>query len=159
VSIVTDQEFVALDDLSAIFQLSVREDSLGAITVSYKTKTIVLTPDQALASVAGKLVSLPAAPVHAGRRWLVPVGFISRALAPVYDARIELRKPPHLLLVGDVRVPLVTVRYDPLGASARLTIDAAPRATSTVSQENDRLTIRFDADAIDLVALPAIQPQ
>src|SRR5262249_56969933 len=38
VSIVTDQEFVALDDLSAIFQLSVREDSLGAITVSYKTK-------------------------------------------------------------------------------------------------------------------------
>ena len=35
------------------FQLTVREESLGAITVSYKGKTIVLTPDQALASVGG----------------------------------------------------------------------------------------------------------
>jgi N-acetylmuramoyl-L-alanine amidase len=42
----------------------------------------------------------------------------------------------------------------------RVTIDATPRATSTVTQENDRLTIKFDADALDianppLAALPA----
>ena len=61
-NIVGDQEFVALDDLATLFQLAVHEDSLGAITVSYKGKTIVLTPDQALASVSGKLISLPAAP-------------------------------------------------------------------------------------------------
>ena len=62
VTLVGDQEFVALDDLAAAFQLTVREEALGAITVSYKGKTIVLTPDQALASVAGRLVSLPAPP-------------------------------------------------------------------------------------------------
>src|SRR5438874_11231037 len=42
VNLISEQEFVALDDLAAAFQLAVQEDSLGAITVSYKGKTIVL---------------------------------------------------------------------------------------------------------------------
>lgn len=148
-AMVADQEFVALDDLAAAFQLVVREEA-GAITIAYKGKTIVLTPEQALASVAGRLVSLPAPPARAGRRWLVPVEFISRALALVYDTRLDLRKASHLLIVGDLRVPRVTARYDPVGAGGRLTIDATPRATSTVTQDNEQLTIRFDADALDL---------
>ena len=68
VSLVNDQEFVALDDLAAIFQLTVREESL-ALTVSYKGKTIILTPDQALASVAVLVVVVNAtvtAPALAG---------------------------------------------------------------------------------------------
>ncbi|HEY2907793.1 MAG TPA: N-acetylmuramoyl-L-alanine amidase [Vicinamibacterales bacterium] len=146
--VANDQELVGLDDLASAFQLAVREEA-GAITVSYKGKTIVLTPDQALASVAGRLVSLPAAPAHAGRRWLVPLEFISRALALIYDARLDLRKPSHLLIVGDLRVPRLTIRYEMQGSNARLTIDAAPAAASTVSQENDRLTIKYDADALD----------
>ena len=123
-----NQEFVALDDLAAAFQLTSTKRSLGAITVSYKGKTIVLTPDQTLASVSGRLISLPAPPARSGRRWLVPVEFISRALALIYDVRLDLRKPSRLLVVGDLRVPRVTVRYDPLGAAGRLTIDATPRA-------------------------------
>jgi N-acetylmuramoyl-L-alanine amidase len=157
-AVVNDQELVALDDLAGLFQLTIQEESLGAITVSYKGKTILLTPEQALASVSGKLVSLPAPPTRSGRRWLVPVEFINRALAPIYDARLDLRKPSHLLIVGDLRVPRVTIRYEPLGPSSRMTVDASPRATSTVSQENERLAIRFDADALD-VSLPPIVPQ
>jgi N-acetylmuramoyl-L-alanine amidase len=155
-----DQELVALDDLAQAFQLSVQE-SLGAITVSYKSRTIVLTPDQTLASVAGRLISLPAPPTRSGRRWLVPVEFISRALAPIFDARLDLRKPSRLLIVGDLRVPRVVVRYDTLGASGRLTIDATPRAQSAVTQENDRLIVRFEADALDAAAplLPTLTPQ
>ena len=148
-ALVADQEFVALDDLASAFQLTVREESLGAVTVSYKGKTIVLTPDQALASVSGRLVSLPAPPSRNGRRWLVPVEFISRALSLIYDAGLDLRKPSRLLGIGDLRVPRVTVRYDPLGTAGRLTIDATPRATATVTQEADHLTIKFDADALD----------
>ena len=63
----------------------------------------------------------------------MPVEFISRALATVYDARLDLRKPSHLLIVGDVRVPHVTIRYEAIGASARLTIDAAPRVQHGVA--------------------------
>jgi N-acetylmuramoyl-L-alanine amidase len=163
VYLVSEQEFVPLDDLAGMFQLSVHDDALGAITVSYKGKTIVLTPDQALASVSGKLISLPAAPSRltaagAPPRWLVPVEFISRALAPIYDARLDFRKSTHLLVLGDLRVPHMVIRYDPQPAGGRLTIDATPRTLSAVTQENDRLAIRFDADALD-VALPAVQAQ
>ena len=158
IALVADQEFVALDDLAAAFQLTVREESLGAVTVSYKGKTIVLTPDQALASVAGRLVSLPAPPSRNGRRWLVPVEFISRALSLIYDARLDLRKPSRLLVIGDLRVPRIAVRYDPLGAAGRLTIDATPRATSTVAQDAEHLTIKFDADALDAPNPPLPSP-
>ena len=76
-----DTELVAFDDLSALFGLTVREDTVArAITVTYKGKTIVLSQNQALASISGRLVSLPAPPVKIGARWYVPVEFIGRAL-------------------------------------------------------------------------------
>jgi N-acetylmuramoyl-L-alanine amidase len=156
-SIVNDQELVFLDDLSSVFQVAVREESLGAFTVAYKNRTILLTPDQALVSIAGRLVSLPAPPTRAGRRWLVPVEFINRALALIYDSPLDLRKSSRLLIVGDLRVPRLSVLYAG-GDPARLIIDATPRTSSTVSQENMSLSIKFEADALD-VALPAFQPQ
>jgi N-acetylmuramoyl-L-alanine amidase len=151
------QEFVGLDDLASAFQLTVREEA-GAVTVSYKGRTIVMTPDQALASVGGRLISLPAPPARLGSRWAVPVEFVSRALALIYDLRLDLRRPSHLLVVGDLRVPRVVIRYEPLAAATRLTIDTTPRATSAITEETGRVVIKFDADAID-VALPAFQSQ
>ncbi|HEX7140610.1 MAG TPA: stalk domain-containing protein, partial [Vicinamibacterales bacterium] len=156
IAIVSDQEFVALDDLASTFQLNVQE-SLGAITVTYKGQTIVLTPDQSLASVAGRLISLPAAPSRQGRRWLVPVEFISRALAPIYDSRLELRKPSRLLIVGEFRVPRLSIRYDAVGIAGRLTIDATPRVGTNVSQDADHISVKFDADALD-TSSPLFQP-
>jgi N-acetylmuramoyl-L-alanine amidase len=159
IALVGDQDFVALDDLAAAFQLTVREDTLDAVTVSYKGKTIVLTADQPLASVAGRMVSLPAALSRgAGRRWVVPVEFINRALALIYDSKLDLRKASRLVLVGDVRVPRITARYDSLGASGRLTIDATPSALATVTQDGSHLTIKFDADALD-APNPPLAPQ
>jgi N-acetylmuramoyl-L-alanine amidase len=155
ITMLSDREFVALDDLAAAFQLTVRQEA-GAVTVTYKSGTIVLTPDQTLASVAGRLISLPAAPTRSGGRLMVPIEFISRALAPIHDARLDLRRPSHLLIVGDLRVPRVTIQIEPLADASRLTIETTPRTTSTVSQEASRLTIAFDADALDL-AIPNVQ--
>jgi N-acetylmuramoyl-L-alanine amidase len=146
---------VGLDDLTALFQLTVREDAAArAVTVSYKNQTIVLTPDQTLASMSGRLVSLPAPLTRQGRRWLVPVEFISRALALVYDARLDYRPASRLVVVGDVRVPHVTAQYDQTGTSLRVTLETNPKATAAVSQDQNRLLIRIDADALD-AALPA----
>lgn len=157
-TIVNDQEYVALDDLAQAFQLSVREES-GAITVTYKNRTIVLTPDQPLASISGRLVSLPARPIKAGNRWTVPVDFISRALAPAYDTRLDLRRSSRLLVIGDLRVPRVIVRHEPRGnSSAVITIESTPRTGTSIVQEPERLLVRFEADALD-AALPAFQSQ
>ena len=147
------QEMIGLDDLAAMFQLSVREER-DALTVSYKGRTVVLTPEQSMASVSGRLIALPAPPVKVGTRWIVPVDFISRALLPIYDQRLELRRPSRLLIVGDLRVPRVTIRQEPVGTGARVTVETTPRATTTVSQDtSQRVSVKFDADAID-VALP-----
>jgi len=147
------QEYVGLDDLASAFQLTVREDQIGMLAVTYKGKTILLTPDQPLGSVAGRVISLPAPTIRSNGRWLVPVDFIGRALALVYDTKIALRRPSGLVIVGDLRVPRVQIRYDgtSTGSSGRLTVDATPRAASTVTQEGDQLLVRFDADAVDVV--------
>src|SRR5690348_16717587 len=71
------QDLVALADLASLFSLTIREDVAagGIIVTAPQNRTIVLTPGQALASVAGRVVSLPAAPVRDGRAWLVPIEF------------------------------------------------------------------------------------
>src|SRR5262249_13240228 len=90
-------------------------------------------------------------------RWMVPVDFISRALLPIYDQRLELRRPSRLLIVGDLRVPRVTIRQEQIGTGARVTVESTPRANTTVTQDGaQRLSVKFDADVID-VALPAGQ--
>ena len=151
------QDMVALDELSRAFQLNVRDDG-GAITVGYKGRTIVLTPDQTIASVAGRLISLPAPPVRADGRWLVPLDFISRALASIYDTRLDLRRTSRLLVIGDLRVPRVSVRLETTATTARITLDVVPTATPSVAQQGtSRLVVRVDADAIDLLT-PTVQP-
>src|SRR5262249_37534079 len=139
------QEMVGLDDLAAMFQLAVREDR-DALTVSYKGRTVVLTPDQSMASVSGRLITLPAPPAKIANRWIVPVEFISRALLPIYDQRLELRRPSRLLIVGDLRVPRVTIRQEQIGTGSRLTIESTPRSTTAVAQDNQRLTAKFAPD-------------
>ena len=154
---VGDQELLALDDLATAFQLAVREET-GAVTVSYRGRTIVLTPNQPLASVAGRLVSLPAPLTRSNNRWLVPMEFVNRALAPIYETRLDLRRPSRLIVIGDLRVPRVTVTADTTANTTRLTIDATPAAASAISQETGRLVIRFEADALDAFLPPVVSP-
>ncbi|MBP1635942.1 MAG: amiC, partial [Acidobacteria bacterium] len=87
---VGDQLMVALDDLAPLLGLTVREDAAGGgLSVTTRGgKRVLLTPGQPLASADGRLVSLPAPPTRDGRRWLVPLEFVSRALAPALDTRL-----------------------------------------------------------------------
>ena len=67
-----------------MFQVAVREDALaGGVTVSYKGRTVVASADQPMASVNGRVVTLPAPVARVGRRLYVPIDFLPRALAPI----------------------------------------------------------------------------
>jgi len=140
-----------LDELATVFGLTVREDTLaGGLTVSLGGRTIVMSPGQNLASVDGRLISLPAPAVRENGVWLVPVDFVSRALGPVSATRIDLRKPPRLVIVGDLNVPRVDVRLDAEGVGrARLTFEVSPATPHTVTREDGRLLVSFEADALD----------
>ena len=145
------QEMFALDDLARLFNLAVREDAAaGGISITSGTQTVVLSQQQPLASVSGRMISLPAAAVRDGRAWYVPVDFVSRALVPIHSTRLELRKPSRLLLVGDIRMPRVAARVEPLGSITRVTLEVAPPTPHTVTQDGQqRLIVRFEADALD----------
>lgn len=154
-TMVGGQELIALDDVATLFRATLREDALaGGVTLTYNGRTIIASADQAMASVSGRVVTLPSPVIRAGRRWLVPVEFLSRALAPIYDQRIELRRPSRLLIVGDLRVPRVTARIDAAGPPTRATVEIAPPAAVVSTIESGRVLLRIDADALDL-ALPA----
>ncbi len=145
-----DQDMVRLDDVAVLFPLNVREDrATKALTVTAGGKTVVLSLDQGLASIGGRLISLTAPPFRDGNRWLVPPDFVSRALPLITDTRIELRKASRLILVGDVRVPRVTIRPELVGTATRVTMDVTPRAMYAVTQEPRRLVVKFEAEALD----------
>ena len=149
-TVVSGQELIALDDVASLFQVVVREDAAaGGITLTYKGRTVVVSPDQPMASVNGRVISLPSPAVRTGRRWLVPVELLPRALAAIYDAPIELRRPSRLLLLGNVRVPRITARIDAVGPPTRATIEIAPAMPTAVAVEGGRVTVRIDADALD----------
>jgi N-acetylmuramoyl-L-alanine amidase len=155
-TILNGQEFIGLDDLAALFQLAVREDALaGGVTVTYKGRTVVAATDQAMASVNGRVVTLPAPIARAGRRLLVPIDFIPRAIAPIYDSPIELRRASRLLIVGNVRVPRVAIRLEAAGPPTRLTLDVVPPLVVSTAFDAGRVLVRVDADALDIATTPA----
>lgn len=158
-TLVGRQEMVALDDLVGPFRIAIREDTVAnAVTVTYKDRSILLTPDQPLVSVAGRLVSLPAPLTRSSRRWLVPVEFIDRAFALVSEEPIELRKPSRLLIVGKLRVPRIEARYEAIGADLRIAFDISPTVGHAIVQESRRLLVRLEADALDAaIAAPPSQ--
>jgi N-acetylmuramoyl-L-alanine amidase len=154
------QDMFALDDLARLFDLTFREDTLaGGLTISTKTQTIALTPGQGLASVGGRVISLPAPPTREGRSWYLPIDFVPRALGPALGVRADLRRPSRLIVVGDLRVPRITVRVEAQPASARIIFDIAPATPHTVVQEPNRLLIRFEADALDATFPASTAPE
>src|SRR5688572_22778349 len=143
---------MALDDVASLFQVAVREDSLaGGFTITYRGKTIVASADQPMASVDGRIVTLPSPIVRNGRRWLVPIEFLPRALGPIYDQRIDFRRNARLLLVGDMRVPRVSARVDAAGPPTRAAIVITPATPVAVVTEAGRLVLRVEADALEPV--------
>jgi N-acetylmuramoyl-L-alanine amidase len=147
---VGDQDMLRLDEIAAALQLSVREDRpANALTVSRGLNTAVLSLNQPLASMGGRVISLSAPPARDGSRWLVPLDAVGRALASIAGMRLDVRRASRLIVVGDLRVPRVVIQQEQNGAATRVNIDVSPRATFTIAQEPRRLLVRFDVDGLD----------
>ena len=147
---------VALDDVVRIFDLEQQGQSDDAtVTVSRAGQAIILTADQQLVSVAGRLVELRSAPKTINGRWVVPLDFFNRALTRILGRRLDLRPRSQLLIVGDVEVPRVSGRYRARGAGGQLTLEITPEVPYTISQNGTRLVVAFQAAALDIQRLPS----
>lgn len=153
-TIVNGQELISLDEVAALFPVAVKEDTVaGGATLTYRGRTIVISPNQAIASVDGRVVPLPSPVQRSGDGWLVPIEFLQVALGPIYDERIQVRRGSRLVVVGDIRVPRVTARIA-AGPPTRVTAEITPAAMVSTTQDGSRVIVRVDADALDL-SLPA----
>ena len=149
------REMVALEDLARLFRLDLREDSrAGTLSVLHGDDVIILTRNQQLVSVAGRLVSLAASPQRVRGQWVVPLDFLNRALAPIYGERLEFRQRARLILIGDVLVPRVSAQYRALAGAGQLTLEVTPDTPYTVDEDTNRLVVTFHADGIDVERVP-----
>ena len=152
------RRMVDLAELTGLFDLTISDEHQpGRLTVLRDDQVIVLTANEGLVSVGGRLVSLPSPPVERAGVWYVPIDFIGRALALVHDQTVELRRRSSLVVIGDIRVPQVVARYQRTGPQARLRLMITPATAHVIEEDTGRLVIAFVADALDLL-LPDIAP-
>ena len=150
VTSINNQDYVTVDDVNAAFATTSREDRLaGGLTITARGRSIVLTENQNVVSVAGRLVTLPAPPLRRDGRWFVPADFLPRALSPALEVRLDLRRSARLLVVGDLRVPRVVARVDAGATNVAVTFDITPNTETRVTAQPGRLVVQFDADALD----------
>ena len=159
VTAINNQDYVAVDDINAAFATTAREDRLaGGLTITARTRSIVVTENQNVVSVSGRLVTLPAPPLRRDNKWYVPVDFLPRALSPALDVRLDFRRSARLLIVGDLRVPRVVTRIDAGTTNVTVTFDITPNTEARVTAQQGRLIVQFDADALDL-SIPLVPSQ
>jgi N-acetylmuramoyl-L-alanine amidase len=159
ITTIDNQEYVAVDDINAAFGTTSREDRLvGGLTITARGQSIVLTADQNVVSVAGRLVSLPAPALRRDNRWFVPVEFLPRALSSALDTRLDLRRALRLLIVGEMRVPRIVARVDAGSTNVAVTFEVTPTTEARVTAQPGRLVVQFEADALEL-SVPLIPPQ
>jgi N-acetylmuramoyl-L-alanine amidase len=159
ITLINNQEYIAVDDINTAFGTTPREDrQAGGLTVTARGQLIVLTADQNVVSVAGRLASLPAPVLRRDNRWLVPVDFLTRALSPAIATRIDYRRGVRLLIVGDMRVPRVVARVDAGTTNVAVTFDVTPNTEARVVPQQGRLVVQFDADALEL-SVPLLPQQ
>lgn len=142
-------DIVTLDAAARLFGLTVRDDPRagGAVVLAGATR-IVLTAGQNTVSAGGRLVSLSAPITRAGTTWLVPVDFF-RTLG----LGIDVRRPARLIVVPPAVVPHVTPRFERTATGGRLLLAVEPATPARVSRDGAQVTIRFQANALDLDAL------
>jgi N-acetylmuramoyl-L-alanine amidase len=151
-------DILQIEDIAPLFHLTLHEDSLG-LTIVTPGERILLVPGQSFASIAGRVVSL-SRPVERDRSgWQVPLDFLSNALGPATNTRIDVRPASRLVVIGKARVPQITGRYTALASGGQLMLDILPDTPHRVSRDGRHLVIHFDADALDAAPIPGLSPE
>ena len=158
-TLINNREYVAVDDINTAFGTTAKEDQLaGGLTITARGQSMILTADQNVLSVSGKLVSLPAPVLRRDNRWFVPVDFLPRALSQAIATRIDYRRDVRLLIVGDLRVPRVVARVDAGTTNVAVTFEVTPNTEARVTAQQGRLVVQFEADALEL-SIPLLPQQ
>ena len=145
---------VALEQLAGTFGLTFTEDrAANGLIIGTKSERIFAFPGQSFVRAAGKVIALDGPLQRERNAWVAPIDFLTKALVPASGQSIVIRRSSKLILVGAVRVPEVAIRIERTAAGARVSIAVQPMAPHKTSRDGNKLTVKFDAAALD--ATPA----
>jgi len=148
-------DIVTLDAAARLFGLVVRDDPrAGGVVVVSGNDRVVLTAGQSTVSSSGRLISLSAPVTRSGSTWLVPVDFL-RAL----NRGIDVRRGSKMIVVAPAVVPRVTPRFERTATGGRIVITLEPGATTRVTREGSVVSVRVQANALDVEPLSGAPPE
>lgn len=143
-------DLVTLDQLVPVFGLTFTEDrASGGLVIGTRGQRIIAVPGQSFIQVGGKVVGLDGQVQRERNAWTAPIDFLSKALGPAIGEPVVLRKASRLILVGNVRVPQVGGKVEKTPSGARIVLNVQPMTPHKVSRDGNKLTVRFDATALD----------
>jgi len=148
-------ETFALDQLAAPFGVTFTEDrAANGLVINTRKGRIVAIPDQSFIQVAGRGVVGLDAPIRRERNsWIAPLDFLVKGLGPAIGEPVVIRRSSKIILVGDVRLPQVGGKVEKTPAGARVVLTVQPATPHRVTRDGNKLTVRFDAVALDMTPL------
>jgi len=150
-----DAELAAIEDVVAGFGVRITADPRGgAATLALGGHEVGLYHRKSLASVDGDLRLLSAPVLLEGGRWLVPVDALPRLLGPLLERPVEWRPAQRVLVVGEVKVPRISVSTFVTGDLARVVLEASESVPFRVQQESGRVTVAIPRDLLDVSFQP-----
>jgi N-acetylmuramoyl-L-alanine amidase len=155
-------ETFALDQLAAPFGLTFTEDRVanGLVINTRKGGRIVAIPDQSFIQVAGRGVVGLDAPIRRERNsWIAPIDFLVKGLGPAIGEPVVIRRTSKIILVGNVRLPQVGGKVEKTPGGARVMLTVQPATPHRVTRDGNKLTVRFDAVALDMTPLTGFIPE
>ena len=154
-------ETFALDQLAAPFGLTFTEDrAANGLVINTRKGRIVAIPDQSFIQVAGRGVVGLDAPIRRERNaWIAPLDFLVKGLGPAIGEPVVIRRSSKIILVGNVRLPQVGGKVEKTPAGARLVLTVQPATPHKVTRDGNKLTIRFDAVALDTTPITGFIPE
>ena len=122
-----------------------------SLTLNAQGREVVLYDRKSLASVGGDLRLLSAPVVGEEGRWLVPVDSLPRLLQPLLGKRVDWRAASHLLIVGEVSAPRITVTTVLGRDGARVVLESSESVPFRVTQEDKRVVVSIPRDLVEVV--------
>ena len=144
-------ELLYLDQVLAGLGVGTTSDARGgAVTLSYQGREVSLYNGKSLVSVDGDLRLMSAPALLEAGRWLVPVDGVPRLLGPLLGRNVEWRPAARVLLVGNVKVPQVTVSTFVSGDVVRVVLQATEKVPFRVTQQEGRVSVAVLRDLVDV---------
>jgi N-acetylmuramoyl-L-alanine amidase len=146
-----DTETVELGPLVQGLGVAVATDPVaGKATLAYQGREIVLFHKKNLISVNGDLRLLSGPLLLDSGRWFVPLESVSKLLGPLLNQPIAWRPAQRVLLIGNVRLPRVTLTSEIGADRARIVLHSTEKIPFQVKQGEGLVVVDMPAEALDV---------